>query len=200
LKESCLETDVAAAFIVTSRERAYDLRQPPVFILGGSARTYSDNPTWNHSRPRTYIQAGNFARHRAWAMSGIQPKDINVLSVYDAFTYTVIIQLEAYGFCGIGEAAQFVKDGRLQIDHELPTNLSGGHLSEGYAHGVALVNEVVRQLRHRVDDACPRWAEGQHNYDRSLGCRQVKHARFGASLGWGSETRGSSLILRSASA
>jgi acetyl-CoA acetyltransferase len=200
LLDCCLETDVSSAFIVTSRERAYDLRQPPVFIMGGSARTYSPNPAWNHSRPRTYVQAGNYARQRVWGMSGISPKDIDLLSIYDAFTYTVIIQLEAYGFCGIGEAAEFVKGGRLRIDHELPTNLSGGHLSEGYAHGVALVNEVVRQLRHRADDACPGWAAGKHTYDRSAGCRQVRKARYGASFGWGTETRGSSLILRSVSA
>jgi acetyl-CoA acetyltransferase len=200
LLDCCLETDVAAAFIVTSRERAYDLRQPPVVILGGSARTYADNPAWNHSRPRTYIQAGNYARQRVWGMSGIRPADIDVLSIYDAFTYTVLLQLEAYGFCGIGEAAEFVKGGRLRIDHELPTNLSGGHLSEGYAHGLALVNEVVRQLRHRADDACAGWAEGKHSYDRQAGCRQVSDARFGACLGWGTETRGSSLILSSVSA
>ena len=200
LLDCCLETDVAAAFIITSRERAYDLRPPPVFILGGSARTYAPNPAWNFSRLKPYIQAARYARQRVWGMSGIGPKDIDLVSVYDAFTYTVMIQLEGYGFCEIGEAAEFVKGGRLLIDHELPCNLSGGHLSEGYAHGVALLNEAVRQLRHRADDRCPGWAEGKHSYDRSAGCRQVRKARFGASFGWGTESRGSSLILRSHSA
>ena len=94
-------------------------------------------------------------------MAGITHKDVDFVSCYDAFTFTTLIQLEANGFCGRGEAGEFVKGGRLQIDHELPSNLSGGHLSEGYTHGVQMVIENVRQLRHRADDACPGWARRQ---------------------------------------
>jgi acetyl-CoA acetyltransferase len=197
LLDCCLETDVASALIVTSRERAYDLKQPPVFIMGGTARTFTPDPASNYSRPEIHFQAGNYARQRMLGTAGVTHKDIDLISCYDAFTFTTLIQLEAYGFCGRGEAAEFVKGGRLQIDHELPCNLSGGHLSEGYTHGINLVAENVRQLRHRADDACPGWADGKHSYDRKRGCRQVKDAHIAACIGWRTETGGSSLIMRS---
>jgi acetyl-CoA acetyltransferase len=197
LLDCCLETDVASALIVTSRERAYDLKQPPVFIMGGTARTFSPDPANNYSRPEIHFQGGNYARQRMLGMAGVAHQDIDLISCYDAFTFTTLIQLEAYGFCGRGEGAEFVKGGRLQIDHELPCNTGGGHLSEGYTHGINLVAENVRQLRHRADDACPGWAAGKHTYDRQRGCRQVRNARIAACIGWRTETGGSSLILRS---
>ncbi len=197
LLDCCLETDVASALIVTSRERAYDLKQPPVFIMGGTARTFSPDPANNYSRPEIHFQGGNYARQRMLGMAGITHQDIDLISCYDAFTFTTLIQLEAYGFCGRGEAAEFVKGGRLQIDHELPCNTGGGHLSEGYTHGINLVAENVRQLRHHADDTYPGWAEGKHTYDRKRGCRQVRNARIAACIGWRTETGGSSLILRS---
>lgn len=197
LLDCCLETDTAAAVIVTSREHAYDLRQPPVFITAGTSRVCTDSPAWNYSRSRLYLQAAYFARQRLWGMAGIGPNDLDLVSTYDAFSFTPIIMLEGYGFCGIGEGHEFVKNDRLRIDHELPCNTSGGHLSEGYAHGMALITENVRQLRHRADDTCPGWAEGRHSYDRKAGCRQVRSARFAGCFGWGWETLGSSLVLRS---
>ncbi len=200
LLDCCQETDVAVALIVTSRERAYDLRQPPVFIMGGTARTLSDNPAWNYSRDEIHYVAGNYGRNRLFGMAGISQRDVDFISCYDAFTFTTLIQLEAYGFCGKGEAGDFVKGGTLQIDHGLPCNLSGGHLSEGYTHGVQMVIENVRQLRHRADDACAGWANGRHSYDRSKGCRQLRQARITACLGWGTETMSSALILRGISA
>ncbi len=196
LLDCCQETDVSAAIIVTSRERAYDLRQPPVFIMGGTARTLTDSPAWNYSRREIHHVGGNYGRNRLFAMAGIGQKDVDFISCYDAFTFTTLIQLEAYGFCGRGEAGEFVKGGTLQIDHELPSNLSGGHLSEGYTHGVQMIIENVRQLRHRADDGCPGWAEGRHSYDRKAGCRQLRRARVCCAMGWGTETTSSSVILR----
>lgn len=195
LLDCCLETDVSAALVITRRERAFDLRQPPVFIKGGTARTMADSPAWNYSRPTIWKVAGNYGRERLFGMSGVRPRDVDLVSSYDAFTFTTLIQLEAYGFCGPGEAGPFVEGGTLRIDGKLPSNLSGGHLSEGYTHGISMVIENVRQLRHRVDDACPRWAAGVHSYDREQGCRQVRQAALAACLGWGTETMSSSLIL-----
>ncbi len=162
--------------------------------------TATESPAWNFSRARLYVQAGYHARQRLWGMAGIGPRDLDFISMYDAFTYTVIIMLEAYGFCEIGEGHEFVRNGRLRIDHELPCNTGGGHLSEGYAQGVALIVEDVRQLRHRADDSCPGWSAGLHSYDRAGGCRQVRRARFAGCFGWGTESFGSSLILHSNSA
>ena len=69
-------------------------------------------------------------------------------------------------------------------------------LSEGYTHGVQMVIENVRQLRHRADDACPGWAEGKHTYDRNAGCRQLKKADVCCGMAWAQEVMGSCLILR----
>jgi acetyl-CoA acetyltransferase len=200
LLDCCQETDVSAAIIITSRERAYDLKQPPVFILGGTARNHADNAAWAYSRPVIWDVAGNYGRTRTFGMSGISHSDVDFISCYDAFTFTTLIQLEAYGWCGRGEGADFVKGGRLMLDHELPCNTSGGHLSEGYTHGVQMVIENTRQLRHRADDYCPGWREGRHTYDRALGCRQVKDARIACGMAWGFETQSSSLVLRGISA
>ncbi len=196
LLDCCQETDVSAAIIVTSRERAFDLRHPPVFIMGGYARTMTESPQWNYSRPVHHYVAGNYGWKRVFGMAGIRHADVDFISCYDAFTFTTLIQLEANGFCGPGEAGDFVKGGRLQIDRELPSNLSGGHLSEGYTHGVQMVIENVRQLRHRADDACPGWREGRHTYDRSRGCRQLRKARICCGMAWGWENMASCLILR----
>jgi acetyl-CoA acetyltransferase len=164
--------------------------------MGGYARTMADNPQWNYSRPVLHHVAGNYGWKRAFGMAGISHSDVDFVSCYDAFTFTTLIQLEANGFCRPGEAGDFVKGGRLQIDHELPSNLSGGHLSEGYTHGVQMVIENVRQLRHRADDACPGWREGKHTYDRGKGCRQLRKAKICCGMAWGTETMASSLILR----
>lgn len=196
LLDCCLETDVAAALIVTSRERAHDLKQPPVYVMGGTARVMADNPSWNYSRAETHRVAGFYGRNRMFGMSGIGPEDVDITSSYDAFTFTTLIQLEAYGFAPRGEAGAYVEEGNIMIDGRRPNNLSGGHLSEGYTHGISMVIENVRQLRNRADDFCPRWAEGIHTHDRSKGCRQAKRHRIAACLGWGMEAMSSSCVLR----
>ena len=196
LLDCCQETDVACALIIVPREWAYDLRHPPVYIMGGTARTMGDLPVWNYSRERIHKVGGFYGRNRVFGMSGIQHKDVDFISCYDAFTFTTLVQLEAYGFCDVGEGGPFVETGRLQIDGELPSNLSGGHLSEGYSHGIQMVIENVRQLRWRSDDYCPGSAEGKHTYDRSRGCRQLHDPYICCAMGWGTETTSSSLVLR----
>jgi len=200
LLDCCLETDVAACMIITSRERAYDMKQRPVFIMGGTARSLGPNPAWNYSRDEIHYVAGFWARDRMYGSAGLSgPEDIDIISSYDAFTFTALIQLEAYGFAARGEAKDYVKAGMHRIDGGgTPQNLSGGHLSEGYTHGISMCIENVRQLRGQADDACPKDKYGNHvhTYDRSQGCRQVKDAKIAACLGWGMECMSSSAILR----
>lgn len=215
LLDCCQVTDVAAALVVTSAERAYDLRHPAVLIKGGTAQTFSTGEGTQLSRPEMHYAAGHFGRKRTFGMSGISHRDIDIVASDDAFTFTTLIQFEAYGFCEIGEGGPFVASGALDIDGATPSNLSGGHLSEGYSGGIQLVIENVRQLRGTVDDYCPGWQQGIHSFDRARGCRQAmkkedrgrkdwtgtgRHGRPGTpeiavSFGWGSPATSSSLVL-----
>jgi acetyl-CoA acetyltransferase len=118
---------------------------------------------------------------------------------YDAFTFTTMLQLEDYGFCKKGEGGNYVSDGTIRLGGKRPNNTSGGHLCEGYTHGLNRVIENVRQLRHDADDSCPIGPDGkrQHTYDyREGGCRQVKDVELTANLGWGTPWTGSALVLR----
>ena len=196
LLDCCRESDNAGVLIITSRERAFDLKQPPVFIMSAVARTTTPNPAWTFSNPVLHRAGGHYSKQRLFGQAGVSPKDLDFVSLYDAFTYECLLQYETWGFCGYGEAGEFVKDGRTRLDGVLPTNTGGGLLSEGYVHGLNLVLENVRQLRHRADDACPRAHEGIHTYDRSKGCRQVKRANLAASLA-SIEENSSGVILRS---
>jgi acetyl-CoA acetyltransferase len=80
-------------------------------------------------------------------VGGIDRRDVDVALVYDAFTPVLLMQLEALGFCGLGEAAAFIADGNLGLDGSLPCNTNGGLIGEGYIHGMNLTLEAVRQMR-----------------------------------------------------
>ena len=84
----------------------------------------------------------------AYRMAGVGPGDVDTAQIYDCFTYMVLTQLEDYGFCKKGEGGPFVASGALGLDGVLPTNTSGGQLSEAHAEGVLQIVEGVRQLRH----------------------------------------------------
>ena len=197
LFDCCLEMDVSCALVLTRAERSYDLKHPPVFVMGGTARTMAESPGYNPGRRTTpvYHHASNWGRNRVFAMSGRSREDVDVASFYDAFTITPLLQLEGYGFVGPGEAGFWYEEGRGRIDAELPVNTSGSHLSEGYSHGIQMVIEMTRQLRGRADDVCPDWERGVHTYDRDQGCRQVRKHENGFCAGWGSPVTSSSLML-----
>jgi acetyl-CoA acetyltransferase len=150
LFDCCLETDAAIAVVVTSAERARDLPHVPVTISGavwGSGHTLFSN----HRGDFTVTAAVDNAP-RLYSMAGVGPDDIDVACFYDAFTPLVLLQLEDFGFCKKGEAGGFVAAGETRLGGALPVNPHGGHLSEGYVHGLNHVAEAVQQLRHASGD------------------------------------------------
>ena len=197
LLDCCVETDNGSALIVTSIERARDLRQMPAVIMGVAGRVNKPQANYHWSRGPISRVAGYYGAPIVFGQAGITPEDVDVTGSYDAFTFTTMLQLEAYGFCKEGEGGGYVASGIIELGGERPNNTSGGHLSEGYTHGLALVAENVRQLRGLADDYCPGWEQGEHTHDYSeRGCRQVRDAEITMNLGWASPATGSSLILR----
>ena len=138
--DCCLVTDGGGAVVLTSLERARDLPKPPVVVLGYGESTTNASMTAVEDLTVTGAVASGRA---AFARAGLTPADVDVAQLYDSFTITVLLSLEALGFCGPGEAGGFVRERRL------PLNTSGGGLS--YCHpgqfGVLLLVEAVRQLR-----------------------------------------------------
>jgi acetyl-CoA acetyltransferase len=199
LLDCCVETDNAAAIVVTSAARARDLRQRPVLIRAVAGRVCKPRPDMHFQVGPTTEVAGRYARDILWPNAGVGPEEIDVTGSYDAFTFTALLQFEAYGFCKVGEGGHYVSDGTIRLGGLRPNNTSGGHLCEGYTHGISMVIENVRQLRHDVDDSCPLGPDGRrvHSYDYREGrCRQVRDAELSANLGWGTPWTGSALVLR----
>lgn len=143
--DCCLISDGAAAVVVMSAERARKRGvRAPVPILGfGQGNSSSDVPL---RRDLTETKADVSAR-TAYAMAGLGPKDIDVAQIYDCFTITALMTLEAYGLCPRGRSAEFFEEGGFGVDGRLPLNTSGGLLSETGMPGLQLVLEGVRQMR-----------------------------------------------------
>ncbi|HEY7269046.1 MAG TPA: acetyl-CoA acetyltransferase [Dehalococcoidia bacterium] len=140
LYDCCLETDGAAAVVITSAERARDLPNKPAYLL---AAAQGSAPR----RPFTGTNHDTIADD-LWRMAGIGPQDVDVAQCYENFTPLVLMTLEDYGFCQKGEGGDFVQDGRIEWpDGDLPVNTSGGNLAEAYTHGFELITEAVRQIR-----------------------------------------------------
>ena len=195
--DCCLETDNATCIIVTSVERARDLKQRPVHVMAAQGRVCKPGGDFYLQGGPISRVAGHYVAPRVFEMAGVTHEDIDVTGCYDAFTYTTLLQFEDYGFCKKGEGKDYVSSGIISLGGMRPSNPSGGQLCEGYTHGMNLVIENVRQLRGTVDDYCPRWQEGIHTYDYSEGkCRQVKDAEISMDMGWGNPSVGSALILR----
>jgi len=153
LYDCCQENDGACALIVTSAERARDLSGKPVRILAAGQGV---EPHWGagglgfHNMPAEIYgsHTGETLTRRLYAEAGIGPADVDTVQIYDHFTPFVLMALETSGFCGRGEAADFISDGALRWPNGgLPMNTSGGHLSEAYIHGLNLAVEGVRQIR-----------------------------------------------------
>jgi acetyl-CoA acetyltransferase len=147
--DCCLETDGALAVVLSSLERARDLRQKPARVLAAAQGTGPEHVVMaNYFGPRPLETPSLWAARDLWARSGVKPEDVDCAQFYDAFTPLVLFSLEEYGFCKPGEGGAFCENGRLEWpDGELPSNTSGGGLSEAYVHGFNLILEGVRQVR-----------------------------------------------------
>jgi acetyl-CoA acetyltransferase len=155
LLDCCLETDGAVAIVLTRAERARDLRRPPVLISG--ATWGSGQTLYSNEQPDPTRTAAADMAPRLFEAADVSPSDIDVAELYDCFTYSVLVQLEDYGFCAKGEGGAFVESGATALGGSLPVNTHGGFLSEGYVHGLNHVYEAVSQLR---GDAGERQVEG----------------------------------------
>jgi acetyl-CoA acetyltransferase len=143
LFDCCLFTDGGGAFVVTSAERARDLRQQPALVSGvGQVHSSEIIHPWNNGHG-----SGREAGERAYAMAGCGPRDVAVCQIYDAFTPRVVHDLVAYGFCTWDEVSPFIRSGQLTIGGRLPSNTAGGLISEGHLQGMGHVAEAVRQVR-----------------------------------------------------
>ncbi len=196
--DCCVETDNATCIIVTRTERARDLRQRPALIRSVVGRCCKPRIDMHYQHGPISTVAGHYAKDILWPNAGLGPEDVDVTGAYDAFTFTTMLQLEDYGFCKKGEGGDYVSNGTTRLGGKRPNNTSGGHLCEGYTHGMNMLIENVRQLRGDVDDSCPIGADGkrQHTYDYSEGgCRQVKGAEVSCNLGWAMPGTGSALVM-----
>jgi acetyl-CoA acetyltransferase len=149
--DCCVVSDGGGALVVTTAERARDLRQPPVYVLGAAG----GETHWNISQMPDYTTtAAAQCGPEALAMAGVQPADVDTIQLYDSFTITVLLLLEALGFCKPGEGGPFVADGKLRPGGALPLNTDGGGLSACHPgmRGAFLIVEAVRQLRGQAGD------------------------------------------------
>jgi len=150
--DCCVVSDAGGAVILTTEERARDLKQQPVHVLAAkSCMTH-----WQIGQMPSFTTAPvSHVADALFAAAGVTHSDIDVLELYDSFTITVLMQLEGLGFCKKGEGGPFVSDGKLKVGGALPTNTDGGGLSSSHPgmRGIFTIIEAVRQLRGAAGDA-----------------------------------------------
>jgi acetyl-CoA acetyltransferase len=141
LFDCCLVSNGGLAVVVTAADRARDAAKPPVWILGMGQGHPGGDPA------ETLTSGAPLARRIAFPMAGIEVADVDVLSLYDCYTFTVLVTLEDYGFCAKGEGGPFVRERVTGPDGGLALNTGGGQLSSFYMWGLTPVSEAVIQLR-----------------------------------------------------
>jgi acetyl-CoA acetyltransferase len=157
LLDCCQESDGGVAYVVTSMDRAVDLAQPPVSIEAATqGQLINGEIIYNYYSPDlTWFGEAEYTAAQMWESTGLGPDDIDVAMLYENFSPVVFYQLEAYGFCGRGEAKDFIAEGNIEIGGTIPVNTNGGLLGEGYIHGVNNILEGVRQIRGTAANQVP---------------------------------------------
>jgi acetyl-CoA acetyltransferase len=165
LFDYCLINDGGVALIVTTAERARRVSDRPVFIEAVGRRDLNRGATSLEPRlTEFYLPAQQDCARQAYEMAGFGPEDIDVFQVYDSFSVHVPLALEGYGYCAVGDAGKFLRESGIGPGGKLPTNTSGGHLSETYMQGWAHQVECVRQVR------------GECGARQVEGCRRVHYS------------------------
>ena len=149
LFDCCQEDDGGCALLITSPERARDMKQTPALIRGVTQASFEgqEQMTSFYREDLAALPEMELAAERVYGMSGLGPDDIDAACLYDAFTPEILMQLEAFGFCGLGEAKDFVDEKSLTLGGRLPNNTHGGLLSEAYLHGMNNITEATRLIR-----------------------------------------------------
>ncbi|MBF9070812.1 lipid-transfer protein [Streptacidiphilus fuscans] len=149
LLDCCQETDGGQAIVVTSVERARDLPHPPAVVAAAAqgAGRAQEAMTSFYRDDLTGLPEMGVVAWQLWRTSGLRPDEVDTAVLYDHFTPFVLMQLEEFGFCGKGEAADFAAGGALELGGRLPVNTHGGQLGEAYLHGMNGIAEGVRQVR-----------------------------------------------------
>jgi acetyl-CoA acetyltransferase len=179
LLDCSLESDGGAAVVISSADRARDMRKPPIVVMG-IAEGHPDSPSAITQRPDMTRLGLAKAAPTAFAMAGVTHNEIDVAEIYDCFTYIVLCQLEDAGFCKKGEGGAFVESGAIRLGGKLPINTHGGLLSQAHMAGMNHIVELVRQLRGEA------------------GTAQVRDAAIGLVTGYGDMGDGSIAIMRRA--
>ncbi|MBH1991312.1 MAG: thiolase family protein [Sphingomonadaceae bacterium] len=177
--DCCLTTDAGCAYVVSSTEAARDLPHPVVAVQGvGIGYNNYPHGVLFSQKPSTFDYPGWESAAQAYAMAGVDPKDLDLAQVYDGFSISALVQTEMLGLCERGEGARFYAAGHAMPGGKMPINTSGGHMSGGYVPGINLLIEGVRQLRGQ---------EGE---------RQVPDARLCAVAGLGGNNHSTTILAR----
>jgi acetyl-CoA acetyltransferase len=144
LLDYCLINDGGVAIILTTVKRAQKLGRPFAILAAASSSAELTN---FYTSQDFFAASSEQVAERVYSTAGIGPQDVDVAQIYDNFTPTILFSLEGFGFCDRGTGWQWIRDGRIGLDGELPVNTSGGHTSESYMQGWAMYAEAVRQAR-----------------------------------------------------
>jgi acetyl-CoA acetyltransferase len=149
LLDCCQESDGGQAIVVTTPERARDLKQTPVIVRASAqgAGTDQEMMTSYYRQEMAALPEMGLIARQLWNTTGLGPRDMQAAIIYDHFTPLALPQLEEFGFCGRGEAKDFIRDGNIELGGNLPINTNGGQLGEAYIHGMNGVAEGVRLVR-----------------------------------------------------